>query len=483
MASEGDADARFHPPRTPAGSIARPRLLARLDEPWDALVVHAPAGSGKTTLASSWVEQSDAPVVWLDADGSLEREALGMLHIRENAIVVVDRAERLSPEDTEALGAALDRGRGTRLILLTRSASTAPLLACATGQTVLVIDSPELLADDDEIRSVLSKPADADVRDAVSMSARLMAPLRDAAEQGSQTLLRFRARLLADLDRRDDGYRASLARLAIVQSVDTELAAELGIDPAHLSIASEDGLGAITDGWLDVTAFAAQALEPLGKALDPETREAITTRGLSTLRLQVSRPYEALRLAIAAGDYHAASDVIQRAGFGIMDEPGLARRALAGVGYAQVKDHTLIVILSAQLANFDRTTRLHGIALFGRAIARIGSGAVVARPREALGFRVLAATLMRFTPLADQALKRSVRALAELEKLDEVELGALEVVGAQILGRVGRTAMASADDELAATKYERSYGLLVGLESPEQLDPLSLRAALAATTR
>ena len=264
MASEGDADARLRPPRISAGLIARPRLLARLDEAWDALVVHAPAGSGKTTLASSWLERADARVLWFDADGSLEREVPSVLRSRDDAIVVIDRAERLSPEDTRAIGTALDRGRGTRLILLTRSASTAPLLLGATGQTVLIIDPPELLADDDEIRAILSKPADADVRDAVSTTARLMAPLRDAAEQGDQTLLRFRAQLLADLDRRDGSYRASLARLAIVQSVDAELAAELGIDAAHLSIASEDGLGAMTDEWLDITAFAAAALEPLG---------------------------------------------------------------------------------------------------------------------------------------------------------------------------------------------------------------------------
>jgi len=481
MANPERADDRFAPLRAPAGVIARPRLLSRFDEPWDALIVEGPAGSGKTTLATQWAEREPDAVWWFDAAAESVGRATAILGEREGAVVVVDRAQRLTAAAIAGLGAALDRGPKTRLILLTRSAATAPALEAATGQTILLLAPDELRVDDDELDALLPKLDHERRRRITASTDRLMVAVRDAAEtRGTQAIDRFRAALLADLADRPGPYRDALARLATVQALDTGLATAIGVDPELLELAAQDGLGASSDGWFDLTAFAARVIEPLAVDLGPVARQHIVATALAHPALRAERPYEALRLAIATRDYDAATQIVLEYGFGIIDEPDRARRALNGVGYAEIKHHPLLIVLVAQLANLDRTTRVYGLTLFGRAIAAMTIGRSDANPHEAAAFRALSATLLRLTPLADQALPRSLRALAALERLDPAVEPNLEVAGAQLLTHVGLTAMAAGDDDVAATMYERAYGLLKHLDSPEQLDPLSLRAALAA---
>src|SRR5262245_60468627 len=59
---------KFHVPS--AGSVARPRLLARLDGGIGRglTVVCTPAGFGKTTLLADWARHSGRPTAWLSVD-------------------------------------------------------------------------------------------------------------------------------------------------------------------------------------------------------------------------------------------------------------------------------------------------------------------------------------------------------------------------------------------------------------------------------
>ncbi|MBO9578804.1 MAG: hypothetical protein J7480_08575, partial [Microbacteriaceae bacterium] len=517
MSRVDDEPDRFPPPRIPAGTIARARLDARLDEPWDALVVIGPAGSGKSTLAAQWARRTSSSIAWLSADGPAgERPsgrrtapdprdtasagastldvALALIADPSGPVVVVDGAERLAPVELGALGAALDRAPAARLILLTRTAVSASALAAATSQTVRVIRPDELLLDDAEIAALTRDPER--VPGAAAASGRLAVAVRDHVDgDRSRHFERFRHRLLEGLEGleglADPGgaghpaaagspYRSTLARLAVVRSVDEDLARELGIEAAELARAQHDGLLLPHDGRLDVTAFAARVLEPLGAELPPEERETALRTALADPRLRRERAHEALRIAVALRDFDAATDLVLERGLLITDEPERIRAALAGVGYADVKHHPILVIVLGQLANLDRSTRLHGLVLFGRAIAGIRTGSSNARPRDAMGFRLLAATLLRLTPAADSALKRSLAALAEIDALNAEERASLGLVGAEGVTHVGLTAMAAGDDATAATMYERAYGEFVELGSIEMLDPLTLRAALAA---
>ncbi|MCA9927261.1 MAG: hypothetical protein KC419_02240 [Anaerolineales bacterium] len=59
-------------PQTRPFLIPRPHLLKRLNEGWQQnhklTLISAPAGFGKTTLASTWVRQREEPVAWLSLD-------------------------------------------------------------------------------------------------------------------------------------------------------------------------------------------------------------------------------------------------------------------------------------------------------------------------------------------------------------------------------------------------------------------------------
>ncbi len=67
---------KLRPPEPPAHVLRRPRLLARIDEgQYPVTLLVAPAGFGKTTIATAWASQG-APTAWMTADaedGSLTR--------------------------------------------------------------------------------------------------------------------------------------------------------------------------------------------------------------------------------------------------------------------------------------------------------------------------------------------------------------------------------------------------------------------------
>ena len=56
--------------RSQAGLVPRPRLIERLDEglPGKLTLISAPAGFGKTTLVSDWLDHVKLPLAWLSLD-------------------------------------------------------------------------------------------------------------------------------------------------------------------------------------------------------------------------------------------------------------------------------------------------------------------------------------------------------------------------------------------------------------------------------
>lgn len=59
---------KLHRPRPIRGLLARPRLVHSLDNSQTLTLLLAPAGYGKTTLLSTWLEGSDLPSAWLSLD-------------------------------------------------------------------------------------------------------------------------------------------------------------------------------------------------------------------------------------------------------------------------------------------------------------------------------------------------------------------------------------------------------------------------------
>ncbi len=61
--------AKFLQPAPPRHAVPRPALVQRLNDGLAAgqplLLIDAPAGYGKTTLAAEWAAQLESPVAWL----------------------------------------------------------------------------------------------------------------------------------------------------------------------------------------------------------------------------------------------------------------------------------------------------------------------------------------------------------------------------------------------------------------------------------
>jgi LuxR family maltose regulon positive regulatory protein len=59
---------KLHRPRLSGRIVQRARLLEQLSTAASLALVIAPAGYGKTTLLSSWLETCDLPSAWLSLD-------------------------------------------------------------------------------------------------------------------------------------------------------------------------------------------------------------------------------------------------------------------------------------------------------------------------------------------------------------------------------------------------------------------------------
>lgn len=113
--------------------VARPRLLARLDEGLAAglTLVAAPAGFGKTTLVAEWARHGDTPVAWLSLDGGDNDPA-------RFARYLVAALETVQPALDADLVSALDAGGYTTLDAVLPALLNN--LAGLVGDIILVLD-------------------------------------------------------------------------------------------------------------------------------------------------------------------------------------------------------------------------------------------------------------------------------------------------------------------------------------------------------
>ena len=94
-------------PRVGRRLVARPRLQEQLDAAQSLTLVLAPAGGGKTTLLSTWLETCNLPHAWLSLDERdndlglfatyLIRALRTLFPVVDNTLAVVSRATLPSP--------------------------------------------------------------------------------------------------------------------------------------------------------------------------------------------------------------------------------------------------------------------------------------------------------------------------------------------------------------------------------------------------
>ena len=94
---------KLYPPPLPSKVVARPRLMKQLTEGLSdgrkLTLISAPAGFGKSTLASEWIASCGRPIAWLSLDEN-DSDAMRFL------IYFISVLQTISPKmGTELLGA------------------------------------------------------------------------------------------------------------------------------------------------------------------------------------------------------------------------------------------------------------------------------------------------------------------------------------------------------------------------------------------
>lgn len=222
---------KLYVPRPRTGAVARPRLLARLEEgPYRKLtVVAAPAGFGKTTLVAAWLAARERTVAWLSLDEA-DRDP-GRLRA-----YLVAALERACPRADAALLKAAGAASSDEAL-----AALAHEVAVSCGELVLVLDDFHRLGDPAAEATV------AFLLDHLPPGARLVLTTR---EDPALPLARLRARdelteLRADELRFTPAEAADFLRAATGRELDAALV---------------EALEARTEGWAAGLQLAAVSL-------------------------------------------------------------------------------------------------------------------------------------------------------------------------------------------------------------------------------
>jgi LuxR family maltose regulon positive regulatory protein len=125
---------KLHRPQVTENLVARPRLLEHLHSRRQRplTVVSAPAGYGKTTLVSSWLDDTDWPCAWLSLDEYDDDLAMFLSY-------VIAAIQTLYP----------DVGQETQALLKAPSLPPSPMLARNLINELGQIDTPFVFVLDD----------------------------------------------------------------------------------------------------------------------------------------------------------------------------------------------------------------------------------------------------------------------------------------------------------------------------------------------
>lgn len=315
-------------PRVPSWFVPRDAAAARLDSDASLLVVHGPAGSGKSLLLAHWVRDTlpaDRAVLWLDARAAPSGDELwartltalaeagliggsatdrarvaaarggrgagaavvDVLHgLTAPVLVVVDGYEAVSSASTDAeLVRVLGRVDRLHVAVTTRRGATRLVAAAGLGLDVAEVGPADLRLGTTEVAAVLSRAGlvDADppgaaaarVADATAGLAVAVRAVALAASRGAVDLPTARHEELVDVAAQgvvlglgtvthDDLYLVAARRLSVAERLTPELAGALTGGPADELLARIEADGLGT--WHDA---------PAGLMLTPVIRVAL----------------------------------------------------------------------------------------------------------------------------------------------------------------------------------------------------------------
>ena len=217
---ERPADVRLTPPVPPARLVTRSRLLERrAANSASVIVVHAPAGYGKTTLLSQWAAEDARDVAWLTVEPA-DDDAVAL------AAAIAYALERIAPVPADVF-AALRGGEG----------AVVPLALPRLARALDARARPFVLMLDD-VQHVTS-PRASDV----------LATLLGHITPGSQIVLCGRVRPQVPLARLRTSGRLAEFAVGDVRMTPAESAQVLRATGIDLPEADADAIAERTEGW------------------------------------------------------------------------------------------------------------------------------------------------------------------------------------------------------------------------------------------
>ncbi|MBM3139866.1 MAG: hypothetical protein FJZ92_06530 [Chloroflexi bacterium] len=510
---------KYIAPRRRPDTVRRPRLNRRISEAieYGPVVVCAPAGYGKSTLAVDWLDEVGRPFAWLSLDeldrdprvlvgdivGALsavkrvgdERHPLTELRVAPAAgplalagqlvaaiddsltsesLFIIDDAHIVDDSPSAILLDHLinQHPARLRLIVMTRSWRTLPSAARTVGsRRAAALLEADLAFDGAEAHALLrsvgpcTEPAaDATLARAGGWAAALVLLGGHASEEHGSEPSTPSDFVLADfidrevLEALDHEDRELLEACSVLRTFDTEMVLSVaGLDVAarlHDLAAGTQLIAAAGEGWYRVHALLAEGVTRTARERDCERLAALQRTAAGVLELR-GMEREAIELLISAGDLVRASDLVQRVA-GEVTRRGEWHTLLRWTSGLPLSDWKIASLLA------DAQSRLMDGASAVETLRRFNASSL--RPEERARLELIRSSSLRRMsrfPEARESLRLALTFASALEPMDESLIGEIELEQGTLLGMNGFLAEATAALRSASSRFDR-LGLIEG---------------------
>lgn len=531
-------------PRLPPNLVRRPALVSIIEADTPLVILHGPAGTGKTSLLAEWAADTNQRGVWVqletaDTSGAAavsliaaELSAAGMLpesnpllladaalvggtdewsllrrglhSLDHDIVLVIDRVDLLSVEALASLLSVVPRVPRLRLALSTRRISvidaSGPVLAAERA----VIGWRELSFSREEVREALGPHESEQLIDEVmrwggspllTRAIAVTAPdASDAAQRVARAVDTYESYLWAHAGSQqaaphDDEYRSFLLSISIADVVTESLARDLSgsADVERLLARAEnDGLG-LWHGQARDRVFTLTPLLRESFLRELAHSERGSLRGLyrtvATWSHKNGRAYEALEFAVRARDLALASTFVRHSSFLLLrNHPTQVIELFSKTPLLALRQYPLLAMLLALIFNARKQHRLRAIELFGLAIASSRIQGDRAEPPDRALFRTIESASLRVLGSFDASLTAAEAAYETLLSLSFEDRALLGRLVPVLFNHIGTSFFYNGRMDEAMDCFRRSSSIGEAEHLPAGLEGLSLETGAAAIT-
>ncbi|MDR5699007.1 helix-turn-helix transcriptional regulator [Agromyces aerolatus] len=432
------------PPFRPQVALVRARLFGPLDGPARVAAVVGAHGAGVTTVLQQWRETRPEAVEL--APARVGDPAEPPTH---DPVLVIDDAERLTPEGWQWLRERLDEDPGVRIRLGLRSLRSVP-----PELDVEVVDglafTPEEL--DDYLTQNRSRVDSGALYLTTGGHAR---SVRAIVTSGVTRRDRFPGVLVAAAG--GVGLSADDPRLAVPAALTPATVAALGGGEDFIERAERAGLGSWTFGG----GQPAFALTPLVRAVTAARVQIPATERRAIRQLAAVRLLEdgAWLPAIVEGTESGRLDVVdlalKRGGMPLLWDEGRAIvRVVRGIPLTQLRRRPVIAMAQALVLNARRQHAVRAAELMGVALLGIQTGPRNSPDRALL--RVIESVARRLTGFGDGGVKAARSAARMLDEMAPADLDDLSGLVGDLRVHAGISLLYAGHLDEAQALFERA---------------------------